>query len=496
MLSTLDIPDLVADDDGDEARARNSRVIGERFDDYADPRFRVAKVLRLGIPGRKIYLAEAPILDERHAGLTLDLNGSSLVNLRAGNYPYSTSLFVYGRNMGYADAISYARGPSAFLLTDQKQAGNYKVGDAVFLFQGWYQDGGRSPRQQTVTITAVEGDSVVVDQNLLEGMTHARWLRNGRVVSSLNDIDGIKFAGREEDSRSYKEGDRVWTGDGVYVNEAFGEYATVLESAYEAGTVTVRFCRPPARQYLPFRQVVVPGPWAEGITVRNGELGCSANEVEDVSFGAKFAPGLRLEGLKFGRPDARLCPHAACLTTCDWVVVVDCDFTYGVQVGDCHYVDFVRCVVRGAAHEEDTSEIFYRGCGLSGGVWHSAGACRLNFLSCSFRGRGAWIFPKGCKLVGCRGDQLPVELLLQGGGHVVRDFHTDSWIRVQAGGNNLVENVTAGAVLLDQDTGGVAGQVTAEFLQYTDGDPWVFRPPITARVNVGRRPPLSTTLPV
>lgn len=470
MSDTLKVTGLTFDDDRHEACVRNTRLLREAVAYATDPDRRISHLSLAGGPGPLFQFGHLP-LGEAAAGLTLDLGGAVLHNLKGGWFPDSTNLYVGGHAaFGYVDFFAYEPGASELTLTTDSSGRPvnvepYVAGDALFLFGPGFDQVAKA--RQTITILGRDDRTVYVDEPLVEGLVAAKWARHGRrpvnddpVVDAFEvDYDGLAAWSVLD------VGDTVWLGDGVGAAELRGEFATVDHVSLTAdGTLAVWLTHPLRRRYAASLALASPGPFADGVTVVNGGCAGTANVVEDAACVFKLAPGLRLDSFVVVRgTHPGTYPKAAAFATNDQVSMVACGFATTLQVNSSFDWLLDGCDVTDLAMEENVGGLTLAGGRLFDMVRHSAGGCSgPTLLGTKLVDVHTFVTPGGAALRGVRTESVRAMLLLQGGGNVVQDLRTPAWLWFQPGAGNFVKDVAVGALYAEPGAGGaMAGTVHA-----------------------------------
>jgi hypothetical protein len=138
--------------------------------------------------------------------------------------------------------------------------------------------------------------------------------------------------GGNPDTSLFAVGDYVYLSDGVGAIEMFGEYLKVASITVNTGTgaVTIGFVTGVAgvngATYAAAKTVLVPGPWAKGITVRNLQFGGNGVAIENGSWGIKFAPDFLAESVRPWQGDTSLTAHRVDVVTSSYASFLGCQF--------------------------------------------------------------------------------------------------------------------------------------------------------------------------
>jgi hypothetical protein len=422
---------------------------------------------RIVFPPGKVWINRAILLYETEAGITLEGQGWNLdnqdppqfdpgptgntiiLNSSGGSYPDSTALLVLSRNIGYADGfvIPYT-GPNQLTLAGSIDPAPYVVGDYVFLFK---LDGSATVRNpcQTLKITAKDPLNprlLTSDRNIdSPAYTALKYLKNSRGVTAdvapSATLVTLAGDGGDLDAALFAVGDYVFISDGVGVNEIFGEYMKIASITVDemTGAVTIGFVTGVAgvngATYAAAKTVLIPGPWAKGITVRNLQFGGNGVTGENASWSLKFAPDFRAASVRTWQSDTSLTLHAFVTTTCANALFLNCQFESGVQVNSCHDLRFINCVINNAVHEEWVRRVYHTNNEIQNGCAAQTNSFRLNFLGCRFHcmtnvGANGFVLGAGGQhtLIDCEFDSAsPVIPLFQAGQNYLAHLRGDCW---------------------------------------------------------------------
>jgi hypothetical protein len=446
---------------------------------------------RILFPPGKIWISRTLWLHETEAGIVVEgqgwnqrtlpdgqtafdpgATGNTVLLNTADTYPDSITLGVLSRNIGYVDNATYGELPTNMAtLAMNIDPTPYAVGDYVFLFRQSTSGSERAPCQ-TLKITANDLGSPATltfetEINQPSSVYNAlKYLKHSRKVSGdvVPGATSVTLAGDEpDDADLFAVGDYALLSDGVGVNEVVGEYVKITSIEVIDATVTIRFLSGVkgvnGATYANDQTVLIPGPWAKGITLRNLQVGGSMNTNPDSAVILKYALDLTAENLRNWQGDLGVVAHGFGMTTCAHASLWNCPLELGIALNSSHDLRFNGCVINGPVAEEWARDLSFVNCEIITFCHVQTHSYALRFAGCRFsdmttdsafvlEGAGQHTL-LNCQFVNGPGSQK----FVRGGSSTVGHIGGDGLLHI-GGLGNTVFDITMNAVVLEAGSGG------------------------------------------
>jgi hypothetical protein len=219
-----------------------------------------------------------------------------------------------------------------------------------------------------------------------------KYLKRSRRVSddvAPGDTEVMLLIDNPADASLFKIGDYVLLSDGVGVVEVFGEYLKIASVTPNTGSVTITFTTGVAgingATYPAARAVLIPGPWAKGITIRNLQLGGNAHLDPTGGWGIKFAPDFTAENVRNWRGDLSVTAHPFGAGNCVNGLFLNCQFESMAATNSCHDMRFIGCAINQFTGEEWSRNLYFINCEISTYCRAQTNSYGFNFSGCRFR---------------------------------------------------------------------------------------------------------------
>jgi hypothetical protein len=305
----------------------------------------------LTLPVGTVYTDRAPLLTAAHAGATLA--GAGRTVLRSLD-PADRGLIIHGGGVGYADVVEAFDGSAVTMSpTDifgrPFDAANWSAGRVCwgFKWNAFYSQ--QPPTRVRYVVRSVAARKLLLDRPADPALDRLKWCDGSPIADAGAGRDRVRLE-EPADAAMFRAGMLVAVSGGpVIAHELLPEYRRVVGGDHDG---TVHLDRPLCRTHTDAALVRVAA--AANITIRGLTVAQPAGGGVDTVL-AKFAAGLRLDGVGIGVPDEPAAGLA--LASCGDVVIDGCDVLGQLGVTACHDVSS-----RGGRFAGMSGAVFEEGC--------------------------------------------------------------------------------------------------------------------------------------